>query len=42
MGLIEDEDLQSTHEWAARIHKKTGYHVEFLLEALALYKTEEK
>jgi hypothetical protein len=40
-GLIEDEDLESIHEWAARIHKKTGYHVEFLIEALTLYRSEE-
>ena len=41
-GKIEDEDLQSTHEWAARIHNKTGYSTEFLIEALTLYKNRIK
>lgn len=40
-GLTEDQDLQSVQEWAARIHSNTGYHVEFLVEALTLYRSKE-
>lgn len=37
-GIIHDEELNSIEEWAERIHNKTGYQIEFLIEALTLYR----
>lgn len=36
-GLVEDEDLSGKTEWAKRIHKRTGYSYEILLEVLTYY-----
>lgn len=37
-GLFHDSKLDSIEEWARRIHEKTGYQMNFLIEALSLYK----
>ncbi|EWG13062.1 hypothetical protein PBF_01525 [Cytobacillus firmus DS1] len=37
-GLYHDAPAESIEEWAARIHGKTGYDREFLIEALGIYK----
>ena len=36
-GLIYDEPLNTVEEWATRIHEKTGYSMDFLLEVLSYY-----
>ncbi|MDF2038181.1 hypothetical protein P2R12_14540 [Cytobacillus oceanisediminis] len=37
-GLYHDAPADTIEEWAARIHEKTGYDIEFLIEALGFYK----
>lgn len=37
-GLVEEDELSSVKEWANKIHDKTGYNYEILLEVLAYYK----
>ena len=36
-GLIEDESLLTVEEWATRIHNKTGYSYEILVDVLNYY-----
>lgn len=37
-GLYHDVPAESIEEWADRIHQKTGYNREFLIESLGFYK----
>jgi hypothetical protein len=37
-GLDHDKTAGSFEEWAFRIHEKTGYDHQFLIEALGIYK----
>lgn len=37
-GLVEEDGLSSVKEWANKIHDKTSYNYEILLEVLAYYK----
>ncbi|KON89865.1 hypothetical protein AF332_25635 [Sporosarcina globispora] len=37
-GLYHDDPAEPIAEWAARIHEKTGYELQFLIEALSIYK----
>lgn len=37
-GLFYDQKLETIQEWADRIHSKTRYDKQFLLEALTIYK----
>lgn len=37
-GLYHDAPVDTIEEWTARIHEKTGYDKEFLIEALGFYK----
>lgn len=37
-GLFDDPDAESIEEWADRIHRKTAYERDFLLETLMIYK----
>ncbi|MFE4524164.1 hypothetical protein ACFRCQ_18960 [Cytobacillus firmus] len=37
-GLYHDVPAESIEEWAERIHQKTGYNREFLIESLGFYK----
>lgn len=39
-GLYHDVPAESIEEWAARIHEKTGYDIEILIEALGFYKKQ--
>ncbi len=41
-GLVYDEPLDTVEEWAERIHEKTGYPMEFLLEVLSYYERFRK
>ncbi|MBT2711010.1 hypothetical protein J7I91_24050 [Pseudomonas sp. ISL-84] len=36
-GLYKDEPAGSIEEWASRIHEKTGYNQQFLIESLRIY-----
>lgn len=37
-GLFHDTKIDSVKEWAERIHEKTGYDMQFLIEVLEIYK----
>ncbi|MBY0123012.1 hypothetical protein [Bacillus sp. S/N-304-OC-R1] len=37
-GLVPDQSLETTEAWVERIHSKTGYDKQFLIEALNFYK----
>ena len=41
-GLFDDLDAETIDEWADRIHQKTAYDREFLLETLMIYKKMER
>lgn len=37
-GLMEESTLETIEDWAVKIHQKTGYDMEFLMDVLGQYK----